>query len=41
MLVQGMVDFLFWEVEFLAFLLLLIGLGYAVGRPRGDEQVSP
>jgi O-antigen ligase len=38
MLVQGMVDFLFWEVEFLAFLLLLIGLGYAVGRPR-EEQV--
>jgi O-antigen ligase len=39
MLVQGMVDFLFWQVEFLAFLLLLIGLGYAIGRPR-EEQVS-
>jgi len=41
MLVQGMVDFLFWEIEFLAYLFVLIGLAYAVGRPRGDPQVSP
>lgn len=40
MLVQGMVDFLFWEIEFLAFLFLLIGLGYAIGRSRAEEQSS-
>jgi len=39
MLVQGMVDFLFWEIEFLAYLFLLIGLAYAVGRSRSEPEV--
>lgn len=38
MLVQGMADFLFWQVEMLTLLVILLGTGYAIGRRTQDPS---
>ena len=45
MLVQGMVDFIYWQVELLMLLFLMLGAAYAIGaaadRVRGEPAPPP
>ena len=36
LLVQGMVDFLFWQLEFMVLLFFLLGMGFALDRSARD-----